>query len=123
MDKAERNRFRILNEALDIVNEQIDGVKSTVKSNVTLSIVIGSVVLALLLLCWYIQRKYSTPKRIISKKDYEREQQKLKEDNKDRDGTSVNFPVKLNDSSETKDTQQDEEIGESEGVEVELRRK
>lgn len=113
--------LRRLNDALDVVSEQVDGIKSTVKQNVVLSIVIGSVVAVLLLLCWCLRRKYYTPTRIISKRDYERAKSKMERRTQDIKGDNIpSFPVKLNASSETRSTHQDELI---EDVEMELIRK
>lgn len=71
-----KNNGRLLNEALqdakNMANDTYNGLKRTVMDNMVLSIVLASAVLALLILCCYLRRKYTRSAQVVSKREYKK---------------------------------------------------
>mmetsp|Transcript_3049 Transcript_3049/g.5696 ORF Transcript_3049/g.5696 Transcript_3049/m.5696 type:complete len:254 (+) Transcript_3049:224-985(+) len=65
---------RFLNQALEdaknMANETYNGLKRTVMDNMVLTIVLASAVLALLILCCYLRRKYTRSAQVVSRREY-----------------------------------------------------
>jgi hypothetical protein len=95
--RSAKANSRLLSEAFDNAKEAAGGFKRTVQDNLILSITLAVAVLALLILCCYLRRRYSTSAQVISKRDHKkllksrRERESQLDDRREKDDQHVHL--------------------------------